>query len=110
MATGRGIELQDIVGFELHVEIVATLRLASDVEKVAGLRGQFSQVDPGHDACGGADSTELSCSDVGGLSVEFEVAAIRGEDRRSGVGNIGRAGYLVGGGAHLALSGCGVEP
>ena len=110
MATTGGIEPEGIVGFELHVEIVAVLRLASDVKEMAGLGGQFSQVDPGHDACGGADSTELRGRDVGGFSVEFEVAAIRGDDRRSGEGNAGRANCLVGGAAGLTLSGGGVDP
>src|SRR5271157_5573202 len=105
MATGGRIEPEDIVSFELHVEIVAVLRLTSDVKEVAGRRGQFSHVDPGHDACGGAHSTELSCSDVGRVSIEREVVIIRGEDRCSGEGNGGRAGCLVGTGADLALSG-----
>ena len=110
MAAGGGIKLQDIVGFELEVKIVAIFRLASDVEKVAGLRGQFSQVNPGHHACRGADSTMLSRHDVGCFSVEFKVAAIRRDDRRSGFGKDGRADCLVGGGAVLALSGGGVDP
>jgi len=51
IAAASRIEPENVVRLELEVEVVAVLRLAGYVKKVARLGGQFGQVDPGHDGC-----------------------------------------------------------